>query len=383
MSFRRAATIVTGATGYVGSLVAGKLLAETDAHLVLPVRPHHSRESVLARITNEVNAVRASASSDLSRRVSVVPLPPIDEMSRLGELLRGHTIVDLIHCAGCVDYFHSENLAKGNPGLTKAFVDLAHSLRVRRFVFVSTAFSSGYSTGQIPEELHESPAEDPTEYTRSKREAESIVVESGIPFLLVRPSVVVGDSRNGRYGGKRYGLYQLWYAAEKLMCVNYVPRIYAIAPRVRLPVLHQDAFQNGFLAAYRTMPTDSVIHLVSRDESLPTVRDVWDQWLMTVTRPREIFYFDRLADVPMEKLSRQQQMWVELTGVNLDISSRPWPFETAALDCLRQQGLHFADATAETIGACQARFIADSARVRTFMDKFQSERAADPHVIEC
>ena len=127
MTIRRAATIVTGATGYVGSLVAGKLLAETDAHLVLPVRPHHSRESVLARIANEINAVRASAASDLARRVTVVPLSPAGDISQLYETLRGHTIVDLIHCAGCVEYFHSENLARGNPTLTRALASAGWS----------------------------------------------------------------------------------------------------------------------------------------------------------------------------------------------------------------------------------------------------------------
>jgi len=171
----------------------------------------------------------------------------------------------------------------------------------------------------------------------------------------VRPSVVIGESRTGRYQGKRYGLYQLWYAAERLMCVKYLPRIYAIAPRVRIPVIHQDAFQNGFLAAYRSPPPNGIFHLVSRDESLPTVRDIWDQWLLTVSRPREIYYFERWTTWPMEKLSRQQQLWVELTGVNLDISSRPWQFETTALDRQRRKGLSFADATADTIRVCQNR----------------------------
>src|SRR5262249_31367450 len=155
------------------------------------------------------------------------------------------------------------------------------------------------------------------------------------------------------------------------------------APRVRLHVLHQDAFQNGFLAAHRSLPPGSIFHLVSRDETLPTVRDVWDAWLLNVARPREIYYFERLADVPMEKLSRQQQIWTELTAVNLDISTHPWHFSTGVLDRLRANGLSFADATPETISVCQSRFVADSARVRTFLDKYQSERAAEPSVIEC
>jgi nucleoside-diphosphate-sugar epimerase len=379
----RGATLVTGATGFLGGLIAAKLLAEEPTRLVLPVRARHTRDAVLTRLAAEIAATGAPITSDLSNRVTIIPLPDAGEIPALAPALRDLGVTQIVHAAGCVDYFHTENLAKGNTDLTAGLVRLGQALRVERFEFISTAFSSGYRDGVIREAPHADAVEDPTEYTRSKRDAERTVIASGLPWVIARPSVVIGDSRDGRYGGKAYGLYQLWKAAEKLMCVNYLTRVYAIAPRVPLHVLHQDAFQNGFLAAHRSLPPGRIFHLVSREATLPTVRDVWDTWLMTVSRPREVYYFDRLADVPMEKLTRQQQMWVELTSVNLDISSRPWQFETTALDGLRAAGLTFADATPDTIAVCQARFVADSARVRTFLDKFQSERAAAPSVIEC
>ena len=377
------ATLVTGATGFLGGLIAAKLLAEEPARLVLPVRARHTRDAVLTRLAAEIAATGAPITSDLADRVTIVPLPDAAEIPALATAMRALRVRRIVHAAGCVDYFHTENLAKGNTDLTSAMVRLGQALRVERFEFISTAFSSGYATGPIPEAPHADAVEDPTEYTRSKRDAERTVIASGLPWVIVRPSVVIGDSHDGRYGGKPYGLYQLWKAAEKLMCVNYLPRVYAIAPRVPLHVLHQDAFQNGFLSAHQSLPPGSIFHLVSCEATLPTVRDVWDAWLLTVARPREIYYFERLADVPMEKLTRQQQMWVELTAVNLDISSRPWLFETSALDGLRAGGLAFADATPDTISVCQSRFVADSPRVRTFLEKFQSERAAAPSVIEC
>ena len=119
-----------------------------------------------------------------------------------------------------------------------------------------------------------------TDYTWSKREAESILARSGVPFVIIRPSVVVGDSRDGRYSGKRYGVYQLWHAAERLMGVQYPPVIYAVAPpKNRLHLLHQDAFQAGFLACYRHVPAGRFVHLVSREETLPTLRDLYHLWL--------------------------------------------------------------------------------------------------------
>lgn len=383
LGVRPAATIVTGATGYLGSLIAAKLLAETNAHLVIPARPHHLREAVIARIVGEAIHAGANHASQLDRRLTVVELPPADSIPDLALELRGLGVEDIVHCAGCVDYFNSEALAEGNVDLTRAFIALGQQLKIRRFTFVSTAFSAGYRTDAIPESLHADADEDPTEYTQSKRRAEQIVASSGLPYLIVRPSIVIGDSRDGRYGGKRYGIYQLWAAAEKIMCSQYHSRIYAIAPRVGLPLIHQDAFQAGFWAGYRELPDDSIFHLVSRQETLPTVRDLWDSWLTTCSRPREAYYFDRLEDVPMQNLSRQQQLWVELTAVNLDISCRPWNFETATLDAFRRDGLEFADVTLDTIMVCQDRFIAESPRVRQFMETFKSEREAEPRLIHC
>lgn len=380
---RPAATIVTGATGYLGSLIAGKLLAETDAHLIIPARSHHVRESVIARIIGEAIYAGADHASQLERRLTVIPLPPINSIPRLAGDLRDVGVEDIIHCAGCVDYFNTKNLNEGNVELTQAVVELGRLLKVKRFSFVSTAFSAGYRADGIPERLHPDADEDPTEYTQSKRQAEHIVAASGLPFLIVRPSIVIGDSHNGRYAGKRYGIYQLWAAAEKIMCAQYQPRIYAIAPRVGLPLIHQDSFQAGFIAAYRELPDNSIFHLVSQSDTLPTVRDLWDLWLTTCSRPREAFYFDRLENVPMDKLSRQQQMWVELTAVNLDISCRSWNFETPTLDRLRNGGLNFTDATFGTIAICQNRFIADSPRVRQFMEAYRVEREAEPNLVEC
>src|SRR5438105_2153191 len=211
----RNATLVTGATGFLGGLVAAKLLAEEPARLVLPVRARHTRATVLTRLAAEIAATGAPITSDFADRVTTLPLPETGEIPAMASAMRALGVNRIVHAAGCVDYFHSENLAKGNTDLTAALVRLGQALRVERFEFISTAFSSGYTTGPIAEAPHADAAEDPTEYTRSKRDAERTVIASGLPWVIIRPSVVIGDSRDGRYGGKPYGLYQLWKAAEK------------------------------------------------------------------------------------------------------------------------------------------------------------------------
>lgn len=372
--------LLTGSTGYLGGVLAAGLLRDPETRLVLPVRAQHTPESVLNHIAAEF--AEQETPTDWPQRIKIVPLPPTHEIPALAPGLRRQRVDTVVHSAGCVDYFHQENLSKGNVELTQSLVNLGQELGVKRFAFISTAFSSGYRDGIIPETLHEDPHEDPTDYTRTKRQAERILAASGLPYLIARPSVVIGDSRSGRYRGKRYGIYQLWTACEKIMCAEYVPEIFAIAPDTQLPLLHQDAFCSGFVAALRSLPPNRVLHLVSNEDRLPTVRDLWDAWLTACNRPSTIHYYKRLADVPMERLSRRQQMWVELTGVNLDISSRPWHFARGTLDALIRDGAIVTDVSHTTIGTCQDRFIADSPRVQQFIKRYPKERSVEPKIIE-
>jgi thioester reductase-like protein len=357
----------------MGSLITACLLAEEHSRLILPVRPKHKPENVLAKIVGELEASDYPVTQQHLDRLTILPLTPTSEMLGLRDTLRALGVDEIIHAAGCVDYFNTHNLNLGNLELTRAWIELGHALRVRRFHFISTAFCSGYRDGCIPETLHPDICDDPTAYARSKRDTEALIAGSGLPYLIVRPSVVGGDSKNGHYGGKRYGVYQLWHAAERFLCAEYLERIYAYVPRSRLYLIHQDAFQAGFLAAYRSLVPPAVFHLVSRESELPWVRDLWDLWLETCARPKEVHYYDRLDAVPMEQLSRQQQLLLEFASVNVDIGAHPWHFETTTLDGLRANGLQFADTTVKTLRICQDRFIAESPRVQAFMEKYRSK----------
>ena len=40
----------------------------------------------------------------------------------------------------------------------------------------------------------------------------------GLPFIVLRPSILIGTGDTGRYSGRRYGLYQQWMGLERLVC---------------------------------------------------------------------------------------------------------------------------------------------------------------------
>jgi nucleoside-diphosphate-sugar epimerase len=375
------AVLITGGSGYLGSLVAATALAESDATLVLPMREPHTRESVLAAIAAELAAEGRPARDEDLARIVTLPLPPLEQIDDLLPVVRSLGVRDILHCAGCLSYFNSSKLQAGNIDLTRAFLSLGKALDVRRFVYVSTAYSSGFTEGPIREALHDEPGTDPTDYTRTKREAEWMVARSGLPYVIVRPSIVIGDSRDGRYGGKPYGIYQLWTAGERYLSAGFPPVLHVVAGDKPVNFLHQDAFKAGLWAAYRKLPDGAVLHLVSSGDKLPTMRDLWELWLSVHGGPREVNFFGRLEDVPIDEVAPEVRLWLDFTAVNNEIASVRWNFDLDGLSTLRRQGLQMTDASLATVAIAQSRFVADSLKLQRFIERYRAEGAAAPRFV--
>src|SRR5438876_5805417 len=132
MAQPRQAVILTGSTGYLGGVLAAGLLTDPSVRLILPVRARHSRDGVLARIAAEISPVDRIG-ADWPKRITVLPLPATNEIPGMARALRREGVAAIVHCAGCVDYFHTQNLNEGNVDLTAAVVSLSQELRVGRF----------------------------------------------------------------------------------------------------------------------------------------------------------------------------------------------------------------------------------------------------------
>jgi nucleoside-diphosphate-sugar epimerase len=319
------------------------------------------------------------APRDNLERVLVAALPPSSEMD---SLFSSFNFQEVVHCAGSLSYHDEASLQAGNIDLTRSLVESARQTGVQRFTYVSTAFASGLMDEPVPETLFEGRRSDPAAYMRSKRDAEWIVAKSGIPYLILRPAIVIGDSRDGRYPGKPFGLYQVWHSAERFATYRYMPVIHAIAPRIPLQVVHQDAFQSAFLAAFRHQRANSVVHIAGDAAELPTVRDLWDLWLMAWARPEEVHYYERLDDVPLDGMDRDQRLFVQFAAANIEISTHAWRFETRNLDALSTDGLEFVQASKQSVALCQDRFIAGSARIQRFLREHSGRSREMPKIFD-
>lgn len=113
----------------------------------------------------------------------------------LGAAMEGATVV--VHCAGDAAFGNGPQYRAANVELTRHVIDVARQFQqtLQRFVYVSTIGAIDRSRrDDCRQPLNEdSPAFPVSDYGKSKLEAESVVSESGLPYAIVRPAMVVGD----------------------------------------------------------------------------------------------------------------------------------------------------------------------------------------------
>jgi nucleoside-diphosphate-sugar epimerase len=361
--------LLAGGTGYVGSLILSSLLMNSGSKVVALIRKGRSMDDILEPVEVECAASGFVLGERERERIVTVTLPDqLEDVGALAQALMTYGIDDVVHCAGCVDYFDVDNLHRGNIQFTKHLLELTKRIKVQRFIYISTAYSGGYRTAPALERLHSEPKSDPTEYTRTKRLAERLVAESGLPFLIIRPSILIGHSATGRYSGKRYGLYQQWMGLERLICNRYHKEFHTVATRESLNLVHQDMFQAAFVMACRYLPDGAIMNLVSNPDMSPSMLDLWDMWIK-VMRPRRVFYYSTISDVPLDKIHNRQRAYLIFAETNLEIAAHSWRFKTGWLDALCSAGLEYINATIDTVQVCQDRFVRSSEAMQKYLNE--------------
>lgn len=375
--------LLTGGTGYLGALLAAEMLRLGWAtRIVIP-----TRRTSEPGLSPELAAELSAAGLDVEAAQSLITLVPWGgaetcTKQELQQLMTSFGIDTIVHSAGCLDYFNEGALEMVNVNFTRTLTQAASAAGVSYLAFVSTAYAAGYSGTTVPETLLGEPDRDPTAYTSTKRQAEHIVAQSGIPFLILRPSIVIGNASDGRYSGKRYGLYQQWMGVERLLTDRYHETLHTVATDQALNLLHQDAFQQAAGAALSWLPDNAVMNVVTDSSLAPNMKDLWIQ-LCEVTRPKQVVFYRSMDDVDLKAINLRQRAYLSFAQTNLEIGAYGWSFDRAWLQVLRaERALSFTDTTAATIRTCQDRFVENSALFRQYRSKFSAHLSADIAVLE-
>jgi thioester reductase-like protein len=199
---RMSRTLLTGATGFLGMELLARYLERSDREVVLLVRARDDLEAG-ARVDGVLRNLFGSGGSRYRSRVTAVAAELTEP--RLGLSERDHDALaadldEIVHSAASVTFDLPLADARAvNVEGTRRMLELASAApSLERYAHISTAYVAGTYDGVFTEVDLDLGQSFRNSYEQSKFEAEQLVrSRPEIPFEILRPSIVVGDRRNG------------------------------------------------------------------------------------------------------------------------------------------------------------------------------------------
>jgi nucleoside-diphosphate-sugar epimerase len=183
--------LITGASGLVGEGVLRRILSENPGLEAFVLVRNELRWQLASRrlgaLVGRVIPVRGDAT---------LPGLGLDPLMRKRIEIETRAVV---HAAADISFSRSLDHSRFTNTLgTYNVGDVASQcVGLERFVLVSTAFVAGRSTGTMLERDNGSDSGWVNSYEQSKYEAESCVRNSGLPWVIARPSTIVCRGADG------------------------------------------------------------------------------------------------------------------------------------------------------------------------------------------
>jgi nucleoside-diphosphate-sugar epimerase len=188
-------TLLTGADGYLGSRLAGALLAGSDDRLLLTIKAGRGSDDFTAR-HQRLERMLGPGHAD---RVTIIPADLRHDGALDGVATRGVTRV--VHAAAVTRFNVERDEANAANVIGTAHVAdfAARCDDLQRLVFVSTLYSAGRRQGDVFEKRFDE-AGFVNHYEWSKWAAEDHVFEAhnGLPCSVVRLPTIIADDDTGR-----------------------------------------------------------------------------------------------------------------------------------------------------------------------------------------
>ena len=198
--------LLTGATGFIGQEVLCRYLTQSDRRVYALIRAADSGEAS-QRLRSALTSTLGTDEAIGARVTALCGDLQCEELgldSAVYEELAAE-VTDIVHTAASVSFDLPllESRAINVAG-TRRIVEFARNCHssgrgLRRFCHVSTAYVAGDHAGLFGEDDLDVGQGFRNPYERSKFEAESLVRERAeeLPLVIVRPSIVVGESSHG------------------------------------------------------------------------------------------------------------------------------------------------------------------------------------------
>lgn len=272
---------ITGATGVVGSTIVPRLLDLSDTQVCLLIRAASDSELQQRRrkllsfwgwendlgMAGRIRFLRGDATENK------FGLDPVD----FDDLSSNCT--HIVHCAGTVRMnLELADARRSAVGSAREIIGLARqaaaSGQLKKVDFVSTVGVAGKQSGTLEETWLKATPEFHNTYEQAKAEAEELVREavedSKLPITVHRPSMVIGDSSDGRVIH-----FQIFYFLCDFLSGRRTLGLYPDFGATRLDVIPSDTVATAIVAASRDPSTRGrIFHLCSGPVLAPRLEEV-------------------------------------------------------------------------------------------------------------
>ncbi len=334
--------LLTGATGTLGSRILFSLLEQKFdriEQLYLFVRkktatsPQRRIENMLS--SNNVPKFIKENSTAISKKIRVIDAMHILEPT---SFLKEVQIDYFIHSAGYVNLSVNpaakEEIFKENFEFTKAIFQ-TYSSHIRKFVYISTAFSSGDIGGVMTNDFKNHSGNYRNHYEASKHAAESFLLkqskERDIAIQILRPSVLGGNIEDAP--NFFISKYMVFYLFAKFFHNT------AAADSVRITANAQTGLN--------IIPTDYAANVIAKVietdiEELNIVHGKETNMMAGIAKILEVVGFSNYS-FTQEQItaatgftSRLEQYYYETIGVHLHpyMTSKPSEWDTTLLESI-------------------------------------------------
>jgi nucleoside-diphosphate-sugar epimerase len=218
----RKSIFLTGATGFLGSHLTARLLAEGH-HVSVLARPSKSA-SAKTRVEEILRDVGTNRFKNLRVLEGDISAPHLG----LSDVLRSEVAAssdEMWHCAASLSFQQEDRaeIFRMNVDGTRHVLDFVKEMPSRRLHHVSTAYVAGNRSDVALETEIDVGQSFKNAYEESKCQAELMIAREqqagAITASVYRPSIVIGDSKSGRvthFHGVYAFIRALWSALERL-----------------------------------------------------------------------------------------------------------------------------------------------------------------------
>jgi long-chain acyl-CoA synthetase len=274
---------LTGATGFLGTEIAKRLIKMDNIILILLIRgkTHDYAYKHLSRawwefpeLINELKNVKNTNSKIQILKGDITKECLGLEKNDYKYLVSN--ITHVIHAAADLKLNASlKELRKINVKGTENVLKLAADAHINhvleRFSHISTAYVAGMQKGLIKEDLLIDGSGFKSNYERSKYEGELIVRNSDIPKTIFRPGMIVGDSNSG---------YIKTFNTIYVLLRHYLKgqlRIMPVSANLKVNLIPVDYVADAICSlTFNTKTDGKTFHLTAPPHCLPTVKQLVD-----------------------------------------------------------------------------------------------------------